>query len=114
MENPVRNIAEFQIIGRIGSVTPQDKITFLSVASDYPRKKEDSEEWDNNTHWNRVTLFHEKQRAYVADKMAAGDLVHVRGRIRQNSFERDGATVYTVDLIAEAIGLLAKSPEKDD
>src|SRR3712207_8529473 len=42
-----------------------------------------------------TTLF----RSYIAEHIAKGDLVHVRGRLRQSSYERNGSRVYTVDLV---------------
>ena len=41
-----------------------------------------------------------------------GDLVLVRGRMKQNSFERNGEKVYTVDLVAEEFSILASKNEK--
>lgn len=38
--------------------------------------------------------------------MKKGDLVHVRGTIRQTSYEKDGQTVYGVTLAADDFDLL--------
>jgi hypothetical protein len=38
--------------------------------------------------------------------------VHVRGRVRQNSYERDGQRIYTVDLIGLEFGRLAQAAER--
>lgn len=46
------------------------------------------------------------------EHISKGDLVHVRGRLRQNSFERDGQRVYTVDLIGLELGRLAQASER--
>jgi single-stranded DNA-binding protein len=48
----------------------------------------------------------------VSEHVSKGDLVHVRGRLRQNSFERDGQRVYTVDLIALELGRVAQASER--
>jgi len=37
--------------------------------------------------------------------------VFARGRLRQNRYEKDGATVYTVDLVANDFSRLAKASE---
>ena len=42
--------------------------------------------------------------AYLALTTTVGDLVHVRGRLRQSSYERNGSR-YTVDLVASSSGL---------
>lgn len=99
-----QNIAEFRIIGRIGKIDAKDKVTFVEVAANYNRK--DGDDWKTDTHWNRVTCFSRTaERASAAGK---GDLVHITGRVRQSSFEKDGAVVYTVELIADSFSVLAK------
>ncbi|HQS96803.1 hypothetical protein [Novosphingobium sp. 17-62-19] len=51
----MQNISEFRIIGRIGSADIKEKVAFLDIAANYGRKVGD--EWEDDTHWNRVTLF---------------------------------------------------------
>ena len=41
-----------------------------------------------------------------------GDLVHVRGRLRQSSYERNGSRVYTVDLVASSFSRLAQGSDR--
>jgi hypothetical protein len=43
-----------------------------------------------------------------------GDLILARGRMRQNSYERDGQKVYTVDLICEDFSVLAHKFERSE
>src|SRR3546814_3241194 len=50
-ETTMQNIAEFRIIGRIGSVDTTDKVTNVSVAANSNRK--DGDEWNTDTQWNR-------------------------------------------------------------
>ena len=70
----MQNIAEFRIIGRIGKVEVKEKVTYLSVASNYNRK--DGDEWKTDAHWNNVTLFDKLAKRLTASK---GDLVHITG-----------------------------------
>jgi single-strand DNA-binding protein len=104
----VQNIAEFHIIGRIGKIDSAKEVTHISVAANYNRR--DGDEWKTDTHWNRVTLFG-KLRDRLA-KADTGDLVRVTGRVRQSSYEAEGATRYTVDLLADGIAILAKANGK--
>ena len=106
----MQNVATFQIIGRIGKIDAQEKVTYLSVAANYRRQIND--EWVDDTHWNNVTLFG-KVAARVG-KMTKGDLVHIQGRVRQNRFEKNGKEQFTVDLIADGIARLAKVGEGSD
>ncbi len=70
--------------------------------------KQDDGSWDDNTHWNTVTVFNERTIEWIKANTKPGDLVHVRGRIRNGSYEKDGDTVYTTDLITTEFLLLAK------
>ena len=69
----MRNIAEFQLIGRVGSIDVRDNVVNLSVAANYSRRDEKGE-WTDDTYWNRVSIFGEKTRSYVAEKVQKGDL----------------------------------------
>src|SRR3546814_5621667 len=66
----------------------------------------DGDEWKTDTHWNRVTFS--RQLAERAADLGKGDLVHITGRVRQNSYESNGETRYSVDLIAEGLGILTR------
>jgi single-strand DNA-binding protein len=105
-----QNIAEFRIIGRIGSIETKDKVTYLDVASNYHRK--DGEDWKTDTLWNHVTAF--SKVADRVNKAGKGDLVHITGRVRQNRFEKDGKVTYSVDLIADSFAVLAKPSDAAD
>jgi len=101
----MQNIAEFHIIGRIGKIDRAKDVTHLSVAANYNRR--DGDEWKTDPHWNRVTLFG-KLRDRLA-KADTGDLVRVTGRVRQSSYEAEGVTRHTVDLLADGIAILGKA-----
>lgn len=106
----MQNIAEFRLIGRIGSAEIKDKVAFLDIAANYGRKV--GNEWEDDTHWNRVTLF--GKNIARAAKMGKGDLVHATGRVRQSRYERNGETVYGVDLIVDRIAVIAKNGKPAD
>lgn len=106
----MQNIAEFRIIGRVGKITEHDKVTKVNVAANYNRKEDG--EWVTDTHWNEVTLFGKLiERSAKAQK---GDLVHIAGRVRQNSCDTAEGRRYTVELIADGFAVLAKGSEDRD
>jgi single-stranded DNA-binding protein len=109
----MQNVAEFTIIGRIGSIKTFGTTMRLSIASNYPFK-DASGEWQEQTYWNQVTIFSERMAAYISKHISKGDLVHARGRMRQSSYERDGEKVYTVDLVCNQFARLAQASEKQD
>jgi single-strand DNA-binding protein len=105
----MQNIAEFRIIGRVGKITEHERVTKVSVAANYNRQE--NGEWLTDTHWNEVTLFGRLiERASSARK---GDLVHITGRVRQNSYDAPEGKRYTVELIADGFAILAKGSEQD-
>jgi single-strand DNA-binding protein len=106
--NHMQNIAEFHIIGRIGKIDAAKEVTHLSVAANYNRR--DGDDWKTDPHWNRVTVFG-KLRDRIA-KADNGDLVRVTGRVRQSTYEAEGATRYSVDMIADGFAVLAKANGK--
>ena len=104
----MQNIADFHIIGRIGKIDTARDVTHISVAANYNRR--DGNEWKSDPHWNRVTLFGKlRDRLAKADK---GDLVRITGRVRQTSYEGEGATRYGVDMIADGFAILAKASSR--
>lgn len=100
-----RNIAEFRIIGQIGSKDEKERVSFVNVASNYNREVDG--EWQEDTHWNRITCF--GKCAEYAQNAGKGDLVHITGRVRQSSYEREGQTVHGTDLIADSFSVLSRS-----
>ncbi len=107
----MRNIAEFTLIGRVGTIKQVGKTVRVTVCANYPFKDKGGE-WKDDQHWNEVTIFTKSTQDYVSEHVTKGDLVHVRGRVRQNSYERDGQRIYTVDLIALEFGRLAQSSDR--
>lgn len=93
-------------MGRVGTIKQVGKTLRVSICANYPFKDDKGQRKDD-AHWNEVTIFTKAIQSYVSEHVSKGDLVHVRGRLRQNSFERDGQRVYTVDLIALELGRLA-------
>jgi single-strand DNA-binding protein len=46
--------------------------------------------------------------------LGRGDLVHIVGRVRQTQYEREGQTVYSVDLIADGFATLSQHGDPAD
>jgi single-strand DNA-binding protein len=110
----MKNIAEFQIIGRVGVVKKVGSTTHVTIASNYSYKDEGGE-WRDDAHWNEVVVFSTTTARYIEKYIGKGDLVHARGRVRQNSYERDdGERVFTVDLICNDFSRLAQAADNRD
>ena len=96
----MKTFAEFQIIGRVGNVTPAGPTLKVSIAADYGRKT-DKGEWEVKPYWNTVTIFNESIVRWARD-----NLVHVRGTLRETSYDKDGETRYGVTLAADQFNRL--------
>lgn len=107
----MRNIAEFTLIGRVGTIKQVGKTVRVSICANYSFK-DDKGQWKEDAHWNEVAIFTKSVQSYVNEHVSKGDLVHVRDRLRQNSFERDSHRIYTVDLIAQEFGRLAQGSDR--
>src|SRR3546814_14911527 len=66
--------------------------------------------WVTDTHWNEVTLF--SKLIERADKAQKGDLIHITGRVRQNSYDTAEGRRYTVELLADGFAVLDKGSEE--
>lgn len=89
------------LIGRLtkdpelkNGATPVCKFT---LAIDRPTGKEEKQ-----TDFPRVTAFG-KTAENIAKFMAKGRLLCVQGRLQTGSYEKDGQTVFTTDVIAERV-----------
>lgn len=113
----MRNIAEFRLIGRVGSVKKVGSTTRVTIASNYGHKDEHGD-WKDVAYWNEITIFGPGLQSYVDKHIGQGDLVHAHGRIRQTTYEKDGQRIYAVSLICTELGRLAQAsenkPDRDD
>ena len=108
------NNATFQIIGRIGNIKAQDKVTHISVASDRQVKGEDGK-WSTKADWNTVTIFSEALRKRLANAKVGrpGNQVIFQGSIQTNAYEKDGEKVYKTNLIAQDFDVLSFAKDSE-
>lgn len=102
------NNATFQIIGRIGNINAQDKVTHISVASDRQVKGEDGK-WSTEANWNSVTIFNEALRKRLANAKVGkkGNQVIFQGSIQTNTYEKNGEKIYKTNLVAQDFDVLS-------
>ena len=85
---------------RYTSGTPMAVCTF-TIAIDRPVKAGAEKQTD----YPRVTCFG-KQAENCERFLAKGRLVGVQGRLQTGSYEKNGATVYTTDVVADRVEFL--------
>lgn len=100
-----QDVAEFTIQGRVGNVNQLEKVTFVTVCSNYTRRDGDTSVVEPR--WNNIVFF-----SHVSHDLAGvskGDYVRILGDIRERSREIDGQTHYKTELIASEIKVLSKA-----
>jgi single-stranded DNA-binding protein len=107
----MRSVAKFEIIGRIGGVEHHDNVSYLQIAANYRKKV--GEDWSDDTYWNRVTVFNESYRKYIAEHVKIGDLVRAVGKMRDVKFEVNGQTRFATDRRVDEFGLLARAADAE-
>ena len=108
----MRTFAEFQLIGRVGKTKEVGKTLRVSVASEYGRK-DDRGDFQSNPFWNEVTIFNDNVIKWAKENVHPGDVVHVRGTIRQSQWEKqDGGTEYGITMAAEDFDNISLSMKK--
>ena len=80
------------------------KIAHLSLATkrDLGRDEESTERTD----WHRLTL-NDRLAQFAEDHVGKGDRVYVEGGLEYDSYERDGITIPTADVVVRELVLLS-------
>lgn len=91
------------LLGHVGSdpemraTTTGKRVANLSLATDrYGRDDPD---------WHRLVMF-EKTAEIAEQYVRKGDALHVEGRVEYGSYEKDGRTVYTTEIVVSRLTLL--------
>lgn len=102
------NVAEFHIIGNVASITPLEKVTKVTIASNYRRKIE--EKYEDAVRYNTVNVWNKNTVDYISKELSIGDLIRVTGNMEQSNYQDgDDNTIYTVELHA---GLFTRVAQK--
>lgn len=105
------SLNKVMIIGNLGrdpevSYTPSGlAITKFSVATTDVRVDRNSGERTERTEWHRITVFG-KTAENCGRYLAKGRQVYVEGRLQTSSYEKDGITRYSTDIIANQVTFL--------
>lgn len=103
----MRNVNRHTLLGHVGNVIQLKNVLKVNIATN----REWNTDGDRNTatDWVQVTILDKKQAEWIEGHVEPGDLVYVESRISNSSYERDGAQVYTTDVIAQLFNLISKS-----
>ena len=101
------------IIGKLGRdpeiITTKSGTTMakMSVATTEKWKDKASGEWKEATEWHRITAFG-YQAQYIQKYGAKGMDVYIDGKLKTSSYEKDGITRYSTDIIANDVQFIGK------
>ena len=80
------------------------KVAHLSLATNR-RIPSGSEETKERTDWHRITCWN-RLAQFVEEHVTIGDRIFVEGRIEYDSYERDGVTIPTAEVIVHELVML--------
>jgi single-strand DNA-binding protein len=115
MGNYIKNVAEVKLIGRITrdleqKFTPSGTARVsMSVAINKSRKGKNGE-WETETDYFNVIAWG-KEGEDMCSRIKKGMLVQVDGRLKNRSWEKDGAKRTITEIIANTVVNIGQAPE---
>ena len=95
-------------IVRIGRINAYEKATVINVMHEYATK-DDRGSYKKVPAWNSVVCFKPQLRELLETKLREGDLVHLTGTVRTNTFQDEhDERRRTVDLVVSTFDILQK------
>ena len=80
-------------------------VTKISIATSESWRDKQSGEMQERTEWHNVVLW--RGLAEVAEKyLHKGDQVYIEGKLRTRSWEKEGITRYTTEIVADNMTML--------
>ena len=87
-------------------------VTNLSLATSEQWKDKQSGEKKEKTEWVRLVFF-KKLAEIVSEYVKKGSLLFVSGKLQTRRYEKDGATHYVTEIIADKMQRLDPKPASD-
>ncbi|MGJ0620454.1 MAG: single-stranded DNA-binding protein [Methylocystis sp.] len=90
------------------------KIAKVSVATNRSWTDKKSGERVEKTDWVTVTILNERDAAFVLKNVKKGAPIYAECRVAETSYEKDGKTIYGVDVVASVFDLLSRAESGED
>ena len=109
-----RSVNKVILVGNIGrdpdvrETKAGTKVVNLSLATNRRPFGEDNVE---RTDWHRLTLW-TRLAEFAEEHLQKGDRIYVEGTLEYDSFERDGMTISTADVVVRELVLLGAPKEE--
>jgi len=104
-----RSVNRITLIGNVGrdpdiQVTKSgNKVAHFSIATN--RRIPSGSDQEPRADWHRLTLW-SRQAQFAEDFVRTGDRIYVEGRLEYDSYERDGVTIPTAEIIVSQVVML--------
>lgn len=101
------SINKVNLIGRLGKdpeirrMTNGDPVVNLSVATSENWRDKSSGERKEKTEWHRVVIFNDNLAKVAENYLKKGSLVHLEGSLQTRSWEKDGQTRYSTEIVLQ-------------
>jgi single-strand DNA-binding protein len=106
------------LIGRLGRdpeirYTPDGRaVANFSIATSEEWRDKDSGEKKERTEWHRIVVFG-KMGEICGQYLSKGRQVYLEGRIQTRSWEKDGVTRYTTEIVAGDVQFLGSRNDQE-
>jgi single-strand DNA-binding protein len=107
-----RSINKLILVGHVGrdpdvqTTAAGNKVAHFSLATNRRIPKENG--FEERTEWHRLTVW--GRLATLAEEyIRKGDRLYVEGRIQYDSYERDGVTIPTADVVVRELVMLGSA-----
>jgi single-strand DNA-binding protein len=110
-----RSINKIILVGNVGrdpdvqSTATGTKVAHVSLAT--TRRFQSNGKNGERTEWHRLTLW-DRLAQLAEDYVRKGDRIYVEGRMEYDSFERNGVTIPTAEVIVRELVLLGAPPAR--
>ncbi len=98
------------LIGRVGR-EPESRtagnnlVVNFSLATSKSWKDKDTEERKEKAEWHNIVLW--RKVAEIAEKyVKKGDMIYIEGELQTRSWEKDGITRYTTEILGNSLQML--------
>lgn len=85
------------------------KVAKFTVATNRVWTDRETREKKEAVDWVTLTILNEKIAKWALENIKKGDPIYAECRVTERSYQRDGQTVYTTDIIVNVIDRLAPS-----
>jgi single-strand DNA-binding protein len=107
-----RSINKLILVGHVGrdpevqSTSNGNRVAHFSLATDRRIPRDNG--FEQRTEWHRLTVWG-RLAELAQEYIRKGDRLYVEGRIQYDSYERDGVTIPTADVVVRELVMLGSA-----